>query len=503
VNNGILIGIDAGTTIFKAVAFEAKDGSVIAEAHKQLPILSPRPGYQVTPVKALDNALNLTMRQLRIKLGRRWKDLTGIGIAAQGGSTMVVDRHTGESHTDMILWCDARGSDEAIALRARKPDRWWRKTMRNNWTPAGLGRLAWLLHSDKKLRARSSDIFVGAGEYLYHALTGVWRQDAGSALQMGTYNPDTGNGDTGPVQTLLPELRGRFAPIRHRHDTNTLSEGGAKRIKLDSSTAPIPVAGPYMDQEAGLASVSSISEKPLQVSLGTAWVGNFNEKNTRKGFAGLQFVINGSSKDNRTVILPLLTGNAAWNWALKAFVDERHERALLKSQAIFSESLLPPIGMVCVPWFLQPNPLEHDAHGAGTFYGVDPSSTPADFLRAVACGMCFELFRVFKVLKESKSIDAVIISGGAAKAPQFRTLIATLFSPVPVYIQKNEDTAAARGALTAFNASMSKSPVSRIPVAKGKLAVDIVLAFQSYEKIYGALYKNCPLGAAYTVEKDQ
>ncbi|HRI89024.1 MAG TPA: hypothetical protein PK869_12200, partial [Candidatus Hydrogenedentes bacterium] len=79
----------------------------------------------------------------------------------------------------------------------------------------------------------------------------------------------------------------------------------------------------------------------------------------------------------------------------------------------------------------------------------------------------------------------------------------TLFSPVPVYIQKNEDTAAARGALTAFNASMSKSPVSRIPVAKGKLAVDIVLAFQSYEKIYGALYKNCPLGAAYTVEKDQ
>ncbi|MDZ4860785.1 MAG: FGGY family carbohydrate kinase [Candidatus Hydrogenedentes bacterium] len=500
--NGVLIGIDAGTTVFKAAAFDARSGKVLALSQHPLAVISSKPGWRETPIAALNNALDVTMRELRVHVGARWKNVTAIGIAAQGGSTIVVDRTSRKPFTNMILWSDARGNECSRVERKRKTEAWWRARMLNNWMPAGLGRLKWLITNHPELCKSKNAMFIGAGEYLYHTFTGRWFQDRGSALQIGTYSPSTGKLGTGPIVSLIPSLReNQFAPLRKTNATHPLSLAASARFCLLNSN--LIVAGPYMDQEAGLLSVSGVSTNPLQISLGTAWVGNFKISKHGLGFAGLQFVVRGADKDDRIVILPLLTGNSAWDWALAQFAGSRKKNTLQAADQIFRESLLPPDGMVCIPWLMQANPIDSAYQGAGTFFGVSADTTAADFLRAVSCGMCFELFRVFQTLKDARKIDSVILSGGAAKGAHFQNLIATLFAPLPVYVQRNEDTAAARGALVAFNATMTKSPVTRISALRGKAAVAIITAYDTYLNTYAACTGKHPLGVPYTFTKEK
>ena len=495
--SGILIGIDAGTTVFKAAAFDARTGKVLATAMRRMPVTSPNPGWSETPPAALDRALLSTMRSLRAQLGARWKQVCGIGLAAQGGSTIFADRTTGKPHTSMILWNDGRGLTGSSRVRQMKPEKWWRARLLNDWTPAGLGRLVWMKRNARAFFADRSLIHVGAGEYLFHRMTRTWRQDAGNAIQIGSYNAATG-ALTDDMLTLVGFSRTRVARLRRGHETEPLATDFACAADL---TAGIPVAGPYIDQEAALQSVRGVSRRPLQCSLGTAWVGNFALARRQIGNASIQFVLRSGEAEARNVVLPLLTGNVAWDWALSQFVDTDLRRAISKSASIFSERFLPPPGMVCVPWLLQADPVDPTRTGACMFYGIGAYATAHDFVRAAACGLCFEHLRVFRQVKERGLIDAIVLSGGASKAEHFRTVIATLFAPLPVYVQQNEDTAAARGALVAFGNTMSSSPVTRVPALTGRAAQHVLDSYNDYAAAFDMVYGCHPLAAPYTFPK--
>lgn len=497
--NGVLIGIDAGTTVFKAAAFHVRTGNVLAVATRRMPIRTPDSGRYETPPKALDRALRSTLIDLRVALGKRWDDACGVGLAAQGGSTIFADRESGKPLTDMILWNDGRAFGERWKTQALKRRSWWRARLLNDWMPAGLERLAWMKRHCPGVFENRNAIHVGAGEYLFHRMTGVWRQDAGNAIQIGSYDAAKGK-LTDDMLKLVGFSLSRVATLRDGHTTVALGERFAKRFDL----APgIPVAGPYIDQEAALQSVQGVGARPLQCSLGTAWVGNFSLPSKRVGTASMQFVLRGANAGERMIVLPLLTGNTAWDWALTRFVDTDIRKALQKAETTFGESLLPPPGMVCIPFFLHGNPIDYMHAGAGVFYGVSARATASDFVRAVACGLCCELLRVFQQVKTRKRVDSVIISGGASKADFFRTIIATLFVPLPVYVQQNEDTAAARGALVGFNTRMSKSPVTRIAPAKGALASQIMSTYSDYENTFQAIYKGDPLASPYSFAKER
>ena len=92
--------------------------------------------------------------------------------------------------------------------------------------------------------------------------------------------------------------------------------------------AGIPVAGPYIDQEAGYMSAAGVSESPLQCSLGTAWVGNFVLPDDTTGGSPTQMVLPAPVGNGRLVVQALLAGNVTWDWGLQTLLDADHVRAL-------------------------------------------------------------------------------------------------------------------------------------------------------------------------------
>jgi len=478
----ILVGIDIGTTVVKGAVFDRTGGRTLARAARRLTVKIGPNGEREQSVIGLDRACAAVWQALRERLGSRWSTVSGIGLAAQGGSTIIADRRTGRALTPMMLWSDTRALSFIPETRRGTPPAFWRKHTLRDEPGAGLARMLWLKRNRPELLS-PDNIYVGAGEYCYFRLTGQWFQDAGSALQVGCYNAVKKDID----QRLLDRVgvdASFVAPMRRGHALNALSLRAARRLGLAEG---IPVAGPYMDHEAGYLSAEAASKSPLQCSLGTAWVANFILPVDAVWSSPFQLVAPAITGEGWLVIQPLLTGNVVWDWGLGHLVDPVHDKALARAGRILGQDALPPDGLCALPWFNIPNPVCPSVVGAGVFHGMNLRIGRDDLLRALASGMTFELARVLREVVRSGKVDSVVLGGGASKGAFFRRLLAALFAPLPVFAVEEEDLAGTRGTLHAFSRKTAHAGVRRVKAPDRGFRDRASRALAHYERVYGQL----------------
>ena len=505
----VLLGIDLGTTVLKAAAFDAHDGRPLGHASVRLPVDSQADGTREQQIPMLDRALSRVADSLRLQLGSAWGRVAGIGLAAQGGSAIIADRRSGRALTPMQLWNDSRPYARIPEIAARKPSGYWHRFSFLRNPGAGLARIEWLREGFPGL-FRPGNIYAGAGEYVYFRLTGTWRQDAGNALQIGCYDARRHRIIAEPLRLVgvEPEF---VAPMRSGHEMHPLTPSGAKALRLPPG---IPVAGPYMDHEAGYLSAVEADRHTtvasvLQCSLGTAWVGNFVSPGLPP--PGFQLMLpspvdsdcrlqaTGDSVHRKRrladpaacslqpaarwlVVRVMCAGNITWDWALGTLLRARPGTELSRADAVFRAELLPSASLAALPWFTRSNPFAPEQAGAGILAGLGEHTTTDDMLRAVAAGMCFEFARVFAPVVRSGCVDRVVLGGGASNGWYFRTLLAGLFAPLPVYHVRDEALAGARGVLFAFNPHVAATDTARV-AEPGKSLIERMLAgFETYQK---------------------
>lgn len=488
----ILIGIDLGTTVLKACAFEQKTGRVVAQASCRLEPDVDNAGKRELDTVQVVRALKRAFAQIRTDLGERWNSVAGLGLAAQGGSCILADRSTGQVRTPMILWNDMRFLSHCPEVGKNVTVDFWRKLSWRDEPGAGLARILWLRAMYPKL-LKGNVIYAGAGDWLYFLLTGQWRQDAGNALQVGCYNVANGDLDPAPMALIGEELS-FVSPMRKDHETHILTAAGAKLLGLN---AGISVAGPYMDHEAGyLAGVGAApaGARPLQLSLGTAWVGNFVLPSAVRWTSPFQLVLPSPAGSGYMVCQPLLTGNVTWDWAWKSLLDPGMKFSAI--DRLFSESLFPPDGLCALPWLNRPNPLTPDALGGGSFFGVSATTTPQDLMRAMALAMVCETRRVFQEVIAAGHVRVAILSGGASRGRHFQQLLSAALHPLPIRRMGEEDTAGPRGALYGLHKPIIRTRSTLLPRASAKIRAAFDRRYDQYLELFDRLYAHLPVGGA-------
>jgi sugar (pentulose or hexulose) kinase len=454
----MLIGLDLGTTGLKAAIYDPASGHCLAEAACRLPIQTDgEEGRREQSPEDLLAALTTVLAELREKTGPGWRAVSGIGLATQGGSTLIVNRSSGQPQTPIYLWNDFRCFDHYVRVRNQRPTSFWSSFSMRDDPGVGLGRVLWLKERRPELFG-AQYLYIGVGEFIFHQLTGTWRQDACHALQSGCYDAREDRLTEAPLE-LIGLTTSFYAPLRRAHATEPLTHAMAQRLGLPPG---LPVAGPYNDHEAGYLSVQHVSARPLECSLGTAWVGNFVLEGEFGRGSGIQLPIPSPLGQGRLIIQALLTGNVTWDWALAQFVHADQHHALRLQAEIFSERLLPPKGLVALPWLNRPSPLGGGT-GSGVLYGLSPATTPADMLRAVAVGMCLEFARMFHAVGRHGLVDSLVLCGGASKGPAFQKLLAALFAPLPIYTLRESDGMGTRGCLYPFSPLVSRMPTAPLP----------------------------------------
>lgn len=475
----ILLGIDLGTTVLKICAFDAKSGKLRGQANKKLSVRSLPGGGREIQLGSLDRAFREVVSVVREQCGKKFWNAVGIGLAAQGGSAIIADRKSGKVLTPMYLWTDARAQTDTDDLAGRCSTQTWRRFLLSDLPPMGLGRLQWLQNRHAAL-FHDENIHIGAGEYLYHRLTGVWRQDAGNAIQVGSYNAARKR-----LESRLFDLIGVplsfVAPLREGHETAPLSRRGMKWLGFEHS---VPVVGPYIDQEAGYLSTVGVTDKPMQCSLGTAWVGNFVLPDQTDGASPTQIAIPSPHGNGRLIIQPLLTGNDAWDWGLRTLFGENTPRLVERAAKVFERSLLPPRGLITIPWHTSSNPILPDRYGGGISVGMGTQSQPEDALRALAAGLAYEFVRVLENVTKSDAVSTVILGGGACQGSHFRRLLSALFAPVPVRWQTHPGFAVARGSVFAFDPGIACAGTRSVPPPKDALGDSIRTGYEDYLAVY-------------------
>ncbi len=482
----LLLGLDAGTTEFKAVLVRARDGARVAAVSLRLPVSADGGGRREQQPAALGAALSRAAARLRAEAGAAWRQVAGIGLAAQGGSAILADRDTGRALTAMQLWNDTRPLSLLPAIAGRRPASAWTRLTGGLGPGAGLARVAWLCRRCPDLlpSAGQGALYVGAGEYLYFGLTGVWRQDACNALQIGCYDVRRRQLAAWPLALVGAGLDW-VAPLRRGHELHPLSAASARRLGLP---AGIPVAGPYIDHEAGYLSAAAAGGRPLQVSLGTAWVGNFVCDRPPPRGPGADFLLPAPIGRGTLVLRVMRAGNLTWNWGVRELMGGAGPAAWRRADALCRDDPLPPDGLLAFPWLAQRHALDKALSGNGAFLGVRADTARADLLRALSAGMAFEFACLFDSLRGKPWADGVTLGGGASRGPGFQRLLAALFAPLPVRLAAEPDTAGARGSIFAFSPRAAQAPSRSLARPPARLRARAARQYELYREARSRLF---------------
>ncbi|MQA03193.1 MAG: carbohydrate kinase [Streptosporangiales bacterium] len=214
-----VVAIDAGTTMIKAVAYDA-EGTELAMTRRPTAVTRPRPGHAEQDMGEVWDAVMSCIRSVLAELA---EPVDALALTAQGDGCWLVDsdlRPTGPA----VLWNDGRSEDIVAGWRAGGVlDEAFRRTGCMGFSGLPNAVLTWLAEQDQDRLQRSAAALT-CGGWLFANLTGELAMDHSEAaapwldVLQGTYADELLDLYGMPwARRLLPPLRhddDRVAPVR-------------------------------------------------------------------------------------------------------------------------------------------------------------------------------------------------------------------------------------------------------------------------------------------------
>ena len=241
--DGVLIGIDAGTSVLKSVAFTLTGEQIAVAAIPNSYVTLPNRGVEQDMARTWADAA-ATLKELVAKIPNLANRLVAVAVTGQGDGTWLIDKQ-GDPAAPAFLWLDARAASIAEEFVSSK-------NYAAHYARTGSGvnacqtstHLVWLKRNAPEVLNKATTAFH-CKDWIYYKLTGQRCTDPSEA------NFTIGNFKTREYQTdMLDQLGASEAkyllpPIidgaTHSHP---LSAAVANQIGLKSGT---PVVLGYVD----------------------------------------------------------------------------------------------------------------------------------------------------------------------------------------------------------------------------------------------------------------
>lgn len=435
----MLIGLDAGTSVVKAVAF-ADDGEVLRVVARPTRVLTPHPGHAEQDVEATVEAVGEALRDVAAG-----EVPTLVGITAQGDGVWLLDEG-GRSVRPAILWSDARAADHV-----------------ERWMADGVGETAF--------RRSGSTLFPGAAapvlahlaehepESLHRAATAGYCKDA--ILQR-----LTGARATDASDASLPF----FDPASRCYDPDLLALYGltdwARLLApVDPSPAPLrpltaagaaltglpegtPIhAGPF---DLCATAIGSGLERPgdalaiVGTTLGCAVLGD--EPAIGGETAGMLLCM--PRPDRWLRVMPAMVGTPSVEW-LMGLTGVRREEI----DGLLAASEPGAGGVLCLP-LLSPAGERApfvDPAARGRFVGLSLETTRGDLLRALCEGVAYAARHCLEAAGLTGE-GRVVLAGGGMRSAGWRQILADVLGR-PVLLARQPEAGARGAAMAALDAA--------------------------------------------------
>jgi xylulokinase len=413
--NPLIVGLDLGTSLCKASAFEL-DGRLVESAQKGITTFRPRPGWAEQDPLEWRQAIIDVLAGLVAKLGKQAGRVRAIGLSNHGPSVIATDKNF-RPMGRCSIWQDQRASDLLDPLIQLAGEDW-----------IGLGtpessfgvQLYWTILNRPELLEEAAHLFDVKG-YLLAILTG-----------RAVDEPSSSPGGEGANQALFDALSVDLD--RLPESTPSLSVVGPLTPEIQNSAdlpSPIQIVAGLNDGAAATLGAGIVELGQGIVSLSTNGVMRATIPQRLPGkilraksmfcysYVDDMYVTGGMTK----------CGGDSVRWLVENFYPDRADDPSVFDQ-IASEAAHSPVGangVIFMPYLVgmgTPNPTKV---AQAAFLNLGRGHTRADLTRALLEGAAFALKDIGETFDElGLGWENLSFTGGGSKNPTWRQIVSDI-----------------------------------------------------------------------------
>lgn len=428
----LLLGIDAGLTVIKAVLFDLS-GQARAVARVSTPLSVKADGRSEIDMTSQWTATCQAIRSVFRQTETDARQIAGIGVSGHGNGAYLLDRN-GAALGPAISSMDHRALPLVNTCAATSRVALRDLTFQTLWSGQPGMILRWLRQHDPA-RYRQIGAVLFCKDWLRYCLTGVPATDFTDVSASGLYALRSRAYDPAICELLeIPEVLTRLPQVYPSHQViGAVQAAAAQQTGLVAGT---PVVAGLFDVTANALGSGLVDEGRFCVVGGTWSLNIALSRQPRVPTAIRQCVIY-ADHTLYSNIDSSATSTANLEWFLRRVLGDRvtyadFEHALVKAQPTDTAPLFLPFVY---------GGLRDDDPGAG-FLGLRSSHSLDDLLRAVAEGIAFtHRYHVENLRREGLTGDRILFSGGSSRNRPFCQILTDILGE-PVTVPASDETGA-------------------------------------------------------------
>jgi xylulokinase len=429
------LGIDVSTTATKALLIDPA-GKVVAAAATEYPFETPHPLWSEQHPDLWWEAAQESIRAAIGKAGLDAAQIGGVGLTGQMHGLVLLDPG-GNVLRPAILWNDQRTQaqcDEIHRLVGR--EKFIQTTGNLALTGFTAPKILWVRENEPEVYARAAQVLLPK-DYVRYKLTGGYAMDKADGA--GTVLMDLRRRDWSEQVLAALDLPRAWLPPLHEGPqvTGTVTPAAAAATGLKAGT---PVMAGGGDQAAQAVGVGAVKEGIVALTLGTSGVVFATTDRPFIEPEGRLHAFCHSVPGKWHLMGVMLSAAGSLRWYRDAFTPGMNYDDLLAPAAeipIGSDSLL------FLPYLTGERTPYPDPLARGAFVGLTVRHGRAHCTRAVLEGVAFGLKDSFGLMNAAGlgRIGQVRVSGGGARSPLWRQILADVFGAELVTVDTAEGAA--------------------------------------------------------------
>lgn len=489
-----LVGIDVSTTATKALVIDER-GNIIVTASDEYEFVTPRPLWaEQNPADWWRACVNV-VRAVLEKIPAR--EIAGIGLTGQMHGLVMLDAE-GSVLRPCIMWNDQRTGKQCAEITERAGGvrnllRWIGNPVLPGFTAP---KILWVRENESEVYARAAHILLPK-DYLRYKLTGAYATEPSDASGMALLNVAKRTWSEELLQVL--EIPRSWLPDLYESPVVSarISAAAAQETGLLEGT---PVVGGGGDQAAQAVGTGIVQEGIVSATLGTSGVVFASSDTYRLEPNGLLHAFCHAVPNKWHLMGVMLSAAGSFRWFRDALGEDEKRQAQTTGRDVYDvltqEAAQAPAGcegLIFLPYLTGERTPHPDPDARGTFFGITLRHGKAHFTRAVLEGVGYGLRDSLELMRAlGLQISEVRASGGGARSPLWRQILANVFDSEITLVNIHEGAAFGAALLAGVGAgaytSVEDACARTIRVTDTVTQDKDVQVYYDFYRVYRGLY---------------
>ena len=480
------IGIDVSTTATKSILIDER-GQVLAVASSEYDYDIPQPLWSEQDPGLWWQATLVSINQVLLESGINGEAVKGIGLTGQMHGLVLLDK-AGHPLRPAILWNDQRTTRQCDQIRSKLgKSRLIAITGNDALTGFTAPKILWVRDEEPQVYDKVAHILLPK-DYVRLKLTGEFATDRAGAS--GTTLFDLGRRTWSPEVIKELEIDPDFLPptFEGTQITGYLTNEAAQATGLAAGT---PVMAGGGDQGAAAVGTGAVEAGIVSLSLGTSGVVFAPLDSPSVESQGRLHAFCHALPDKWHFMGVMLSAAGSLRWHRDTFARESSFSELTApAEAILAGS----DGLLFLPYLSGERTPYPDPLARGAFVGLTVRHTLPHMTRSVLEGVAFGLKDSFELMKAAGlgRVDEVRVTGGGAKSPLWRQILADVMNVKISTVSSLEGAAYGAALLAATGAGVfvdvPTAVKACISTVERTIPSDAVEAYAQIYPAYRALY---------------